>query len=490
MSTPTPTLSPASRPQSKSFRAAQWTVLLVTMFCYLFYYTGRQTFGFAIPGIEKELGLSRATLGWVSTGMLWAYAVGQAINGNLGDKFGGRRMVSIGAIGSCLMNWIVSFGQNMASILVPWTANGYVQAMGWAPGSRVISNWWGHHERGKAYGLYVFAAGMASVVAFVTSLIIVDTLQMDWRWIFRIPVLLMLVGGTTYYILIRDRPEERGFLPIADAGAEPQSGDRAKEKIEGRETATDKPAGDAAQDTTEVAGVCSKCGYSIRHENIPNGCPECGADLMATGAVVAAQDFNETSWQRYMGVLSNWRFLIASVAIGFQSIARYGLLIWVPVYFLGQDWKKDSSGIGVWVVVGLPVGMAFGALCSGYISDRFFNANRSKPIALFMLLAAVSSISMYYLPMGHAAGIALLFACGFFAYGPQSAFWALCPDLLGRRRAGTGTGVMNTFAYIFAGIGEPFIGWVMDHRDDVGMVFPIVAVSCVLSAVIAVFVRR
>ena len=51
------------------FRRAQWRVLLATMFCYLFYYTGRQTFGFAIPGIKKELGIGNDTLGWVSAGM-------------------------------------------------------------------------------------------------------------------------------------------------------------------------------------------------------------------------------------------------------------------------------------------------------------------------------------------------------------------------------------------------------------------------------------
>ena len=31
------------------FRVAQWRMLLAAMFCYLFFYTGRQTFGFAIP---------------------------------------------------------------------------------------------------------------------------------------------------------------------------------------------------------------------------------------------------------------------------------------------------------------------------------------------------------------------------------------------------------------------------------------------------------
>ena len=156
------------------FRAAQWRILLATMFCYLFFYTGRQTFGFAIPGIQEELGLSKATLGWASAALLWSYALGQAINGNLGDRFGGRRMMSTGAVLSCGLNWVVSFGSSLWTLIVPWSLNGYAQSMGWAPGSRVLSNWWSRHERGKVYGLYVFAAGLSSVLAFTTSTIILD----------------------------------------------------------------------------------------------------------------------------------------------------------------------------------------------------------------------------------------------------------------------------------------------------------------------------
>jgi hypothetical protein len=58
----------------------------------------------------------------------------------------------------------------------------------------------------------------------------------------------------------------------------------------------------------------------------------------------------------------------------------------------------------------------------------------------------------------------MLFLCGFFAYGPQSAFWALAPDLLGRARAGTAVGIINAFAYAMAGLGEPFIGWMIQRN--------------------------
>ncbi|MFP6583957.1 MAG: MFS transporter [Candidatus Hydrogenedentota bacterium] len=418
---------------SSRFRIAQWRILLATMFCYLFFYTGRQTFGFAIPGIQEELGISKISLGWASTALLWSYAVGQSINGNLGDKFGGRRMMSTGAVFSCGLNWCTSFGTNLMGLIIPWSVNGYAQSMGWAPGSRVISNWWGHRERGKVYGLYVFAAGMSSVLAFTTSALILE-FGLGWRWIFRLPVLLLLVGGVAYYLIARDRPQNLGF-----------------------------PALDYDEDDPIQSG---------KNDSLDSGNDES----------------EETSLQRYKLVFANRRFIFASIAIGFQSMARYGLLIWVPVYFLGEDWKNSDTK---WISIALPVGMALGALMSGWLSDRLFRSNRSRVIVLFMVLAAFSSLTMYFLPRDHPAGIAILFLTGFFAYGPQSAFWALCPDMLGHQRAGTGTGIMNMFAYIFAGFGEPFIGWMIESNgNNTALVFPIVSTACIASSLVALTIRR
>ncbi len=200
---------------AQAFRRAQLRILFATMFCYLFYYTGRQSFGFAMPGIESELGINKATLGWVNAALLWTYALGQAINGNLGDKFGGRTMMSMGAALSCALNWAMSFAHGVSGLMTAWALNGFAQSMGWAPGSRVLSNWWGRAERGRVYGAYVFAAGMSTVLTFATSSMILAC-NMDWRWIFRLPVLLMLFGGITYYLVARDRPEDEGFPPIDD----------------------------------------------------------------------------------------------------------------------------------------------------------------------------------------------------------------------------------------------------------------------------------
>ncbi|MDE0819028.1 MAG: MFS transporter, partial [Pirellulaceae bacterium] len=300
----------------------------------------------------------------------------------------------------------------------------YAQSMGWAPGSRVISNWWAAESRGKAYGFYVFAAGLSSVLTFVSSMVILQ-MGFDWRWIFRLPVIALLLAGVLYYLLARDRPQEFGLLPPEDE---------------------QRPDSDEITVETKLS-----------------------------------------SRQRYRNVLGNKRFLLAAIAIGFQNTARYGLLIWVPVHFLGEDWKNSDDK---WISVALPVGMALGAIASGWISDNVFRSNRSKVIILFMTLAAACSVVMYFLPRGSWLGIVVLFFTGFFAYGPQASFWALCPDMLGVENVGTGTGVMNCFAYGFAGLGEPLIGRLMDTYDETSLVFVVVAISCMASAVMAVGIRR
>ncbi|MES2102916.1 MAG: MFS transporter [Pseudomonadota bacterium] len=416
-----------------SFRKAQWRMLLAAMLCYLFFYTGRQTFGFAIPGIQKEFGLSKETLGWVSSAMLWSYAMGQAINGNLADKFGGRRIMSLGAILSCFANWVVSFSSGFGSLIFPWAVNGYFQALGWAPGSRLLSNWWGIGERGKVYGFYVFAAGCASVLSYITSIAVLDVLHLDWRWIFRIPVLLMLGGGIFFYLVARERPEDLGFQAL-DTGVANQ-GDKAHAILENQQ---------------------------------------------------------ESSWARYKAVLKNWRLIVAALSLGFQNAARYGLIVWVPVHFFGSNWAKSPDAVidPKWISVALPVGMAIGALSNGWISDKLFGSKRYKAIMLYMVLGAMTSVWMFSIPGHSILGVVALFLCGFFVYGPASSFWALCPDLVGSRRAGTATGIMNFASYLFAGLGEPLIGRMLDTSGNTALIFPIVAVSCVISAFVAMFIKR
>src|SRR5690606_36215789 len=159
--------------------------------------------------------------------------------------------------------------------------------------------------------------------------------------------------------------------------------------------------------------------------------------------------------------------------------------------FLGADWKEGGGTIDpIWISVALPVGMAVGALTNGQLSDRLFGSRRDLPIVLFMAAGSVAAMTMYLAELGTVAGIVVLFLTGFFVYGPQSSFWALCPDIAGKLMAGTAVGVVNFFAYLFAGAAEPLIGRFMDHTGDTSLIFPIVATCCACSALTALTIRR
>ncbi|MGY4569098.1 MFS transporter [Bradyrhizobium pachyrhizi] len=415
---------------AQMYRRYKWTALLGVSFCYLFYYLGRQTFGFAIPGIQRELGLSKEMLGWVSASMLWAYALGQSINGNLGDKWGGRVMMLAGAVLSFAANWATSLSGGFVALLLAWGLNGYFQAMGFAPGSRLLSNWWGHRHRGFVYSFYVGMSGFSSVLAYFVPIIILGTLGLDWRWIFRLSVFLMLFGAVVMFLVVRERPEDLGLKGPAD------------------EKSPDEADGDSEVDT-------------------------------------------KTSGARYRAVLSNWRLYATGLSIGFQNAARYALLVWVPVHFLGPNWKSAATVIDpVWITVALPVGMALGASTNSWISDVLFRSRRYLAIISYMVMAAIIALAMELVPHGSLVGIAGLFLCGFFVFGPASSFWALCPDIFGRRLAGTATGVLNFISYACAGIGEPLIGRFMDHTGNTAIIFPTVACLCAASAVSALLIRR
>jgi OPA family glycerol-3-phosphate transporter-like MFS transporter/OPA family sugar phosphate sensor protein UhpC-like MFS transporter len=251
---------------------------------------------------------------------------------------------------------------------------------------------------------------------------------LGWREIFRYSPLLMVVGAIIMYLVVRERPEDVGLKGPSD----------------------DRSPTEARQDTEYTSSAA-----------------------------------------RYKAVLSNWRLYATALSIGFQNAARYALLVWIPVHFFGPQWKSSSSGIDpVWITLALPIGMAIGAMTNAWLSDLLFGSKRYLSIVSFMVIATIIAVCMMYIPHDSILGLVSLLLCGFFVFGPASSFWALCPDIFGRQLAGTATGCVNFVSYLFAGLGEPLIGRLMDASGTTAIIFPVVAVLCAASAATALIIRR
>lgn len=392
----------------------RWKMLLLTMFCYLFFYTGRHNFGWAAKQLAATLHISYEKVGWISFAMLIGYAAGQLINGNLADRLSPKHMIAAGGLLSVTANILISFSSSFTAVLVLWTLNGYFQSMAWAAGSRIISNWWRTENKGMAFGMYTMAAGTSSIITYLFSMMLMGE---GWRNIFRIPVLFLAGAIVIFFIFVRNKP--------ADLGLEEE------EVYDG-----------------------SKPGMK----------------------------------QSYKTVLSNKRFLIVCLSIGFQSMARYGLIFWIPLYFISKESAAAPSQI--WISLLLPIGMAIGAISFGFISDKLFQADRIKSITLGMGACAVISLVLYLFHLQSPAVICVLvFLAGFTSYGPQANFWPLSPELLGHEYVGTGVGIMNMCAYLFAALGEPLMGRLIDITGNKAVIFLAVALIALLSAVTIQFVN-
>lgn len=427
----------------------KWRILLPTMACYLFYYCGRFNLAICMKPISEEFGWDKAQMGMLVSIYIWTYGIGQFLNGNLTDRVG-RVMMPIGAVVSCAANWAFSFSPAVGTWLAAvfgvaevtgmifmvmglvWATNAYFQAMGMAPGGRLISNWWPDDQRGRAMGLYTFAAAMANVTVFVLASLAAD--NWGWRAAFRYPVLLMAGVSIIFYLVTKDHPEDVGL----------QSPHRRDK--------TDKPHG---------------------------------------------------GLQRYVTALGNGKFVLSGCSIALHHIARWGLLSFIPIFFMETcDWNIKEAGL---VAAALPLGMAAGALSGGYISDRFFAGKRSTVIAGSLFLCAACIIVLPSIAGGAAIAsdssqpalgsstqliaAAMLVVSGYMLYLCIGPYFALPADLLGTEMAGTGIGMLNAAAYAGAGFGTAMAGHLIESFGyTIGFWF--MAACAILGGITICFVRR
>src|SRR3954471_17854935 len=74
-------------------------VFVLTWTAYAAYYFGRKGFPVVKSTLQDRLGLSVGMLGWIDTGYLAAYAVGQFLSGIIGDAIGPRKLIGLGMLG-------------------------------------------------------------------------------------------------------------------------------------------------------------------------------------------------------------------------------------------------------------------------------------------------------------------------------------------------------------------------------------------------------
>lgn len=148
-------------------------------------------------------------------------------------------------------------------------------------------------------------------------------------------------------------------------------------------------------------------------------------------------------------------------------IARYAINSWAIFYLQegkGYDLVEAASAMSAYPIFGL-----LGAIFSGFLSDRFFNARRNVPTLLYGLLLISSLCLFYYSPPGYLLIDAVALAAFGFAIGGLIVFLAglIAVDLMPIRAAGAVKGIIGLFSYFGAASQDWISGVLIENTKTV-----------------------
>ncbi|MDR2163415.1 MAG: MFS transporter [Clostridiales Family XIII bacterium] len=413
----------------KKFTKGSTVCLLMFSLLYCFLYTGRLNISQALPFMEEQMGWDMTRLGILSSILFWTYGCGHLINGRLGEIFGIKRFIVVGAVLSAIVNIVLGLQNSFAAIAILWGVNGYFQSMLWSPGMALLAKWWPGNRRGFATGFANAFSALGNAAAWGMVLIAFALLpNLGWRAAFIVPVISIFVMALIFALTVKQSPKDIGLEEFKEEDLRSEHED-------------------------ELERIVAEKGKMYP----------------------------------YAYLFKQWRFDLWCIIIAFSNIARYGLLTFIPTYFvdeLGMDVKSGLVGT-LW----LPLGMALGTFIVPWMSDKYSPNNR-LPFVLICSLVSAATVFIFPNTVNMTLVVVLLFIAGFFIYSINGLTWAYATDIGGRVFGGTAAGILDWAAYMGAAVQAIIFGVILDTTNSWNAVFICIAASGLVIAILAIIAGR
>src|SRR5882672_7877858 len=189
-------------------------VLWLTVAAYMITYMDRVVISAALPVIQRELGFTLVTMGWILGAFRWSYALFQIPGGWLGDKIGPRRALAFIVTWWSLFTSATALTWSALSMAVCRFLFGMGEAGAFPIATRSLSRWMLPDERGFAQGLTHAASRVGA--ALTPALVVVIMLRYGWRIPFILFGLLGLTWAAVWYWYYRDTPAEHKSVNAAE----------------------------------------------------------------------------------------------------------------------------------------------------------------------------------------------------------------------------------------------------------------------------------
>jgi len=189
-------------------------VLGLTVAAYLITYMDRVNIASAVPVIQKELGFSMVTVGWILSSFRWGYALFQIPGGWLGDRIGPRRALALIVTWWSLFTSATALAWNAPSMAAFRFLFGVGEAGAFPIATRSLSRWILPGERGFAQG--ITHAGSRLGAALTPAIVVLLMGACGWRLPFVAFGAVGLVWAAIWYWYYRDTPLEHAAVNASE----------------------------------------------------------------------------------------------------------------------------------------------------------------------------------------------------------------------------------------------------------------------------------
>ncbi len=154
-------------------------ILGLTVAAYMITYMDRVIMGVTIPSIQKDLGLSLATMGTITSCFRLAYSLFQIPGGWLGDRFGPRRTLTAIVTWWSMFTAATALAWNAVSMATLQVLFGMGEAGAYPVATRSLARWALPAERGFAQGITHAGARLGG--AITPPLVVFVMVRYGWR---------------------------------------------------------------------------------------------------------------------------------------------------------------------------------------------------------------------------------------------------------------------------------------------------------------------
>jgi OPA family glycerol-3-phosphate transporter-like MFS transporter len=238
---------------SEAVRLQRWqTITVATLFTgYAGYYVCRQNLSVVTPLLIEEYGsagLRKEHIGDVASFGVLFYAVGKLFNGIATEYVGGKVIFLFGIFASVACTILlacsplfagrfsgiaISLGFPVAILLpfvVLWSANRFIQSMGWGGLVQISSRWFSHNRLATVMGILTmsYLLGDAAVRLYLGAII---KLGVGWQGVYFIAAGTLGFIGVVGLFTLKSRPANLGLPEPAPSPGNVYGNDSGDKKI-------------------------------------------------------------------------------------------------------------------------------------------------------------------------------------------------------------------------------------------------------------------